>query len=521
MTAREPSNLILRAQNVWKKARAEEAGVLVDAADYYLAFYEAARQAKRTILLSGWQFDSGVPIVRGDDAPPGAEVKLLPLLNELCEGNPNLQVYVLAWDFHLVFAVEREWMQKLYFQWLTNERLHFRFDETTPEEASHHQKFAVIDRDLSFLGGIDLCEERWDDRQHRHSNPLRLSQGEPAKPYHDVQAYFTGCEVADALRELFVDRWSRSEGNPLKLADSESSERLEYRPRGGLSLGQGEVALSRTDPRGPGETVREIEALFVEGIHAAESLIYIETQYFSSRAIRDAFIQRIEQRHRPALQIVVVLNVEPEAIKEELAIGLRQAKVLMQVSAAAANSKHALGIYSTRCEGEALDRPSTYIHSKLLIVDDRFFTIGSANLTNRSMGVDTELHASWEAARGSREEQELTERIKSIRVSLLAEHTGLLETDSRRAIEAFAEPDGLVERLDALTQADGARLCRHALASERERHWIEFINPQALPFDPAVPDYDDDTLGHREEHAQTRSLFIGGLSGLWEKLKPG
>ena len=38
----------------------EEAGVLVDASDYYRAFFHAARAARRYIVIAGWQFDSEV-----------------------------------------------------------------------------------------------------------------------------------------------------------------------------------------------------------------------------------------------------------------------------------------------------------------------------------------------------------------------------------------------------------------------------------------------------------------------------
>jgi hypothetical protein len=103
---------------------AETSGVIVDAADYYHAFYWAARNARRSILVSGWEFDSGVPLLRGADAPAGAEVRLLKFLNGLCERNPDLYVCLLAWDFHLVLAGEREWLQHVYFHWLTHEHLH-------------------------------------------------------------------------------------------------------------------------------------------------------------------------------------------------------------------------------------------------------------------------------------------------------------------------------------------------------------------------------------------------------------
>jgi phospholipase D1/2 len=506
-------------RNAWKMASPEAAGVLVDAAAYYGAFYEAARLAKRTIVLSGWQFDSGVPLLRGDDAPPGAEVRLLKFLNQLCEEKPELEVYILAWDFHVVFSLEREWMQTAYFEWATNERMHFRFDETQAAQGAHHQKFVVIDRALSFVGGIDLCEARWDDRGHRQDNPLRLSHGAPSKPYHDVQAYLAGCQVADTLRELFVDRWARTEGPKLTLSECESPSRAEYAPPGALPLGASPVAFSRTDARGPNDTVREVEQLLVDAIAAADRLIYVETQYFSSHRIREALQARMRERDRPLLEIVIILNPKPEAFKEELAIGLRQAKVLMRLAQTAAETGHALGVYGTLCDGEAPDRPSTYIHSKLLIVDDRFLTVGSANLTNRSMGVDTELHASWEATDGSDEHQQLRERIKDFRVSLLAEHAGLGEDGAGKQAADLGTIEGLVARLYGLTSEGNARLTRHVMASQGEKLVMKVIDPEAIPFDPSEPDYGDDAEGLADEQQHSRSWFTSGVAALRQKLK--
>jgi phosphatidylserine/phosphatidylglycerophosphate/cardiolipin synthase-like enzyme len=504
------SSILSPGRNLWTSGQADLSGVLVDAAAYYRAFHEAANQAKRSILLAGWQFDRGVPLLRGDDVPPGAEVRLLEFLNQLCEQKRELEVYILAWDFHVVFALEREWMQTLYFQWATNERLQFRFDETQAAQGAHHQKFAVIDRSISFVGGIDLCESRWDDRQHRQHNPLRVSRGEPVQPYHDVQAYLVGCDTADVLRELFIDRWARSEGPMVALPDCGPSTPREYTPRGALSLGPCEVAFSRTDARGPQEEVREVEALLVDAINAAEQLIYIETQYFSSRSIAEALVTRMQQPERPRLEIVVILNDKPEAVKEELAIGLRQAKLLTRLARMARNTGHALGVYSSLCDGDAPDRPYTYIHSKLLSVDDRFLTVGSANLTNRSMGVDTELNVSWEAPPGAGREP-LVEGIRALRISLLAEHTGIASAD-------FGTASGLVERLDRLCAAENSRLKQHVMATERERDAMKLVDPDDLPFDPTQPDYGD-SAQEPEDEQHSRSRFVEGLSALRDSWK--
>ena len=57
-----------------------------------------------------------------------------------------------------------------------------------------------------------------------------------------------------------------------------------------------------------------------------------------------------------------------------------------------------------------------------MVIDDRFFTVGSANLTNRSMGIDSELNAVWETPRPS---TAVGSAIRQARVSLMAEHLGL------------------------------------------------------------------------------------------------
>ena len=78
-------------------------------------------------------------------------------------------------------------------------------------------------------------------------------------------------------------------------------------------------------------------------------------------------------------------------MKEELAVGPRQARNLEVLRDVASRTGCALGCYFLLCDGAHETFRATYIHSKLMIVDDRFLTVGSANLTNRSMGLDSEL----------------------------------------------------------------------------------------------------------------------------------
>jgi phospholipase D1/2 len=483
------TRILTPGRNVWRQARAEDARVIVDAADYYRAFYDAALRARRYILISGWQFDRGVKLLRGVDAVGrGEQIRLVRFLDKLCDRTPSLRIYLLAWDFHMVFALEREWMQRLWFHYATNERLVFRFDQADASGGSHHQKFVVIDDQQAFVGGIDLCEARWDDRAHRSDNPLRVSRGRPVKPYHDLQAHLAGPEMAGALRELFVGRWSRSAGDPPVLEDQAPGPAEELPPpTRGVALGPGPVGISRTDCLPDQQRIQEIEHLFCDAIAAAEALIFIETQYFSSTRICQAVIDRMRAPGRPRLEIVVVVNERAEAFKEEIAVGLRQARNLERLRAVAAETGHALGLYFSLSDGAGDSQRATYIHSKLLAVDDRFLSVGSANLTNRSMGVDTELHVSWEAPEG--EPRRLPARgIRRLRVSLLAEHAGLAGAAAIRPLVPIA---GLVGRLDALAGRPGGRLRAHGPPSEGQQTAMKVVDPESLPFDPASPDGDD------------------------------
>ena len=496
------------AHNVWCEVEVERAGLLVDGDDYYRAFYDAAQKAERTILLAGWQFDSDACLLRGADAE-GAPlpVTLLRFLDALCTARPDLRIYILAWDFHAVFALEREWMQEQKFNWTTHEHLTFLFDSHHVDRASHHQKFVVIDGKLSFLGGLDLCDHRWDDRRHKDPNPLRVSRGSPHKPFHDVQAYLVGRAPAAALEALFAARWRAAGGEPLAFAEAADAASLETHH--GVPLSTARVAFSRTDPFGaPSPTPdelqpsQEIRALFTDAIAGAERSIYVETQYFSSKDVCEAFVARLQRPGGAPLDIVLVLNMEAETIKEEIAVGLAQAKVLRDLRKAAEGTHHRLGVFYTvpAVEGGGEPERATYIHSKVMIVDDRFLTVGSANLTNRSMGLDTELNASFETDDPS---DGLGRSIAHARIGLIEEHLGVSEARAHHQ-------EGLVARLLDAAERKLGRLRLHPSPTPDEMRLLEVVDPQKLPFDPAA--FEDD------EHR--KSLFANGIGALIAWLGP-
>lgn len=461
---------------------AQRTGLLVDASDYYRAFYQQALTARRYILMAGWQFDSEVALVRGAEAEQaGSEVLLLDFLDQLCARNPDLAIYILAWDFSAFFALEREWFQDVLFDWTTNDRLHFRFDNQHAAGATHHQKFVIIDGYLAFVGGMDICASRWDDRRHLNENPLRVDgNGKPYGSYHDIQSYHTGPVVRELLA-LFVERWADSGGAALKFPVLEPASVPDI--PGGIPLPSNRVAVSRTLARvaeARPKQAFEIRQLFVDAILSAERLIYLENQYFSSQAIYWSLVSRMALSDRGRIQIVLMLP-DRLPLTEQLFLGLPQMKMLSSLAQVAAKTGHEFAVYCTACV-DGGQRKLTFIHSKLLLVDDRFLSVGSANATNRSMGLDTELNVSWEAGE---DEPELVQALQAVRASLLAEHAGLF---GQGAEERFAPVENLVQHLNELADDPLSRICRYVADPAHENvELLKTLEPIARVVDPEQP----------------------------------
>jgi phosphatidylserine/phosphatidylglycerophosphate/cardiolipin synthase-like enzyme len=425
----------------------ETSGVLIDARAYYLAVHAALLAAQHSVLIAGWQFDSAVPLIRGEDATGlDAPSELLPLLEHVVKTRPELRVYILAWDYSLVFAREREWLARVKFDWMTDERIRFVFDGQHPAGASHHQKLVVVDGAIAFAGGIDLCDARWDDCNHAIDNPLRFKiNGDLQKPYHDLMAYCTGPAVRSVER-LFCARWERATGEALALPprmDSASQpEPIAAALECALPVRCSEVAISLTFGEHPGSGVKkteQIKVLHEDAISSAERLIYIETQYFTSRAVHAALCDRMRS-DRSKLEIVIVLPMGADTPKENFALGDTQDWVLSSLCREAREHGHELRILcsvATRNDGSEVP---TFIHSKALIVDNQLMTIGSANCTNRSMSLDSELNWVWEC----RADESMATDIARVRATLLCEHAGV------RYEKRLEETSGVIARLDAL-----------------------------------------------------------------------
>jgi phosphatidylserine/phosphatidylglycerophosphate/cardiolipin synthase-like enzyme len=196
--------------------RARRFSVLIDAAAYFSVLRDAIRRARRTVFIVSWDINSRIRLVPGG-AGDGLPEPLGEFLQAVVAANSQLRVYVLAWDFAMIYAFEREWQPVYPSGWRSHRRIAFHQDGSHPPGASHHQKFVLIDDRLAFVGGIDLACSRWDTPAHAADASLRCDpNGSHYGPFHDVQAMFDA-DAARAIGELARRRWRRACGKALAI----------------------------------------------------------------------------------------------------------------------------------------------------------------------------------------------------------------------------------------------------------------------------------------------------------------
>ena len=184
----------------------------MDGEAYFRAFREVAIEAQRSIVILGWDFDTRIRMLI-DRESDGFPDQLGEFLHALLVRRKRLHIYVLTWDFHVIYLGERQWW--LPSNLLVHRRLHFKKDGSHPVGASHHQKVVVVDDAVAFVGGLDFAQCRWDARcpSRSTSRSTLLSNDAPCRPFHDVQMAVDG-EAARALGRLARERWLRATGKP-------------------------------------------------------------------------------------------------------------------------------------------------------------------------------------------------------------------------------------------------------------------------------------------------------------------
>ncbi len=482
--------LLKPGRNVWRATAANRAAVLSDGAAYFGALRETMLNARRSIHVAGWDIDSRMPLM--GEAPPtdGLPDTLGPFLSALTERNPDLTIRLLLWDYSVLYAMERELLPILALRWNTPSRVELCLDGETPFGASHHQKFAVVDDRVAFCGGLDLTIRRWDTKDHAPDDPRRVDPaGTPYPPFHDVQMAVDG-EAAATLAALFRARWLRASGETLPPMEAAASPAPHDPWPASVppDLRDVAVGIARTRPerRGPfghQSARREVEALVLDMIARAERTIYLENQFLTCGRVARAIVRRM--RRRPGLEAVLIAPKTHHSWLEHRTMLAGRIRFARRFAKAGLGDR--VRLLHPQVTG-ATSESEVMVHAKVLAVDDRWLRVGSSNLCNRSMGLDTECDLVIEAR--TAEDRAALARMRD---RLVGEHLGLT---AAAVGERVARTGSLIAAI-AEGGADGHAL--HPIDDGRGygRDLLSRMETAADPVRPmAAAEYLADFLGH-------------------------
>jgi len=424
-------------RNIWRLERARRAAVLIDAANYFGALREALLRARSTVFIIGWDLDSRTRLVgESGHANDGYPEGFIDLLTALVNERPQLTVHLLVWDYSMLYALEREPFPTVSLGWRTPRRIRFCLDEDLPAGASHHQKIVVVDDAVAFCGGLDVTIRRWDTTEHRLDDARRVDPaGLPYRPFHDVQAVIDG-RAARALGELARERWMRGAcerappvcpvGDPWPASTTPDFAEID-------------VGIARTAPASDDTPeIREVEALFFDAVDRATRTIYIENQFLTAGRLADRLARRM--REQPGLEVVLVVPKAHDSWLEAHIMQAGRVRFMRLIEAAGVAKRAALLCPHVTDGDRSID---VMVHSKVMIVDDVLLRVGSANLNNRSIGLDTECDLAIEAT--TPDEHRVVERMRN---RLLGHHCGV---SAAEVSASLARTGSLIESARTLT----------------------------------------------------------------------
>lgn len=511
--------------------------------------FDAISNAQHLIYITGWSVYTEITLIRDSNRPKaGGDETLGQLLKR--KASEGVRVLMLVWDDRTsVGLLKRDGLMATH----DEETSHF-FDGSdvncvlcprNPDNGqsfvqdlqistmfTHHQKIVVVDsplpgdserrRIVSFVGGIDLCDGRYDTQFHSLFRTLdsvhhadfhqpnfpggAIDKGGPREPWHDIHSKLEGSVAWDVLYN-FEQRWRKQGHKDLLLPLRQFSEIIPPSPvtyeddretwnvqvfrsiDGGAAFGFPETPedAARSGLVSGKDNIidRSIQDAYINAIRRAKDFIYIENQYFLGSSYGwkpdDIKVEDIGALHlipkELSLKIVskieagepfrvyIVVPMWPEGLPESASVQaildwqrrtmeMMYADIVQALRAKQiydANPKDYLTFFclanrEVKKNGEYIPKEEPeedsdykraqenrrfmiYVHAKMMIVDDEYIIIGSANINQRSMdgsrdseiamGAYQPFHlAVNEPARG---------QIHGFRMALWYEHTGMLD----------------------------------------------------------------------------------------------
>ena len=408
-------------KNCWRVDTAAHATLLVDCANFYSAIHQALSKAQHSIFILGWEIDSHMRLIRGDEEKNSSVPSVtLDLLNWVAKQRPEINIYLCRWDSSVVFVTDRDLMPEFVWSNNTPENVHICLDGKVPMGGSHHQKIILVDDELVFTGGMDIARQRWDKRDHKIDEPERTDVLGSYGPYHDIQIMMDG-PIVKNYSELVRSRWLNACGvKPVAIRSQKDSPAEatvptwpeKYPPQ----LKNIRCAIARTLPQlGEQNAVQEIRQMYLDLIKEAEEFIYIENQFLTSEEVAQAINQQLKAK--PKLKALLVSSYEPQGIfeRESMWAGRIEFKKVVEKDVDPSRVK----MTCTKIKDKDGKYIPKRIHSKVLFIDHKFMTVASSNINHRSMVFDSECDVTLMPSNF-----EQAEIILFLRNDLIAEHTG-------------------------------------------------------------------------------------------------
>jgi phosphatidylserine/phosphatidylglycerophosphate/cardiolipin synthase-like enzyme len=330
--------------------------ILVDGEHALGRLQEDVAAARESVLLAGWHFEPSFRLTRGG-----------PTLRELLAGvAERADVRVLAWAGAPLplFKPSRPDMRNARDAMVRRTKIRMELDTKERPMHCHHEKLALIDGRVAYVGGIDLTSLAG-DRLDASEHPPRGAIG-----WHDASSRIEGPLVRDVADHLTM-RWREVTGETVALNCDDS-------PHGAVR-----AQFVRTVPNSvydalPRGDYRILEA-YVRALRSAERLIYLESQFLWSPEIVAILKAKLQDPPSEEFRMVVLLPAKPNNGKDDTR---GQLGVLAE-----ADSDQRLLACTLYQPGHV---EPVYVHAKIGIVDDRWLCIGSANLNEHSLFNDTE-----------------------------------------------------------------------------------------------------------------------------------
>jgi phosphatidylserine/phosphatidylglycerophosphate/cardiolipin synthase-like enzyme len=329
---------------------------LVDGEDALGRLAADLAAAEESILLAGWHFDPAFRLER--DGPTLREL--------LAEAAARVDIRVLAWAGAPLplFTPSRAKVRTERDELVRGTRIRMALDSQERPMHCHHEKIAVVDGRTAYVGGIDLTLLAG-DRLDASGHPVRDGLG-----WHDASLRVEGPLVAD-VHEHVALRWRETTGETVR-AGADSA-------RAGDTTAQ----FVRTVPNGvykalPRGDFRILES-YVRALRSAERLVYLESQFLWSPELVEILVPKLRDPPSEEFRVIVLLPARPNNGADDTR---GQLGVLLDAD------RHDRFLACTLYQDGG--RNQVYVHAKIGIVDDRWLSIGSANLNEHSFYNDTE-----------------------------------------------------------------------------------------------------------------------------------